>query len=145
MTFPLKRPAVFPAVVFLLTVAIARLNSYVVPRFHVTVAGTHVHHYVFGIFLLTAAGYLALTFSSRRARFLISLLYALGVGLTFDEFGLWVSPPFVRGARFNTNGLLIAAGAFVAIATMTAVVRYGTALLTSRKAPPIFAEEPTIN
>ena len=37
----------------------------------------------------------------------IALLYGLGVGLTFDEFGFWIDPPFVRGVRWNTNGLLL--------------------------------------
>src|SRR5215472_6515218 len=119
MAFPLKRSAVFPVAAFLVTVAIARLNSSYAPRFHLEISGTHVHHYVFGIFFLTAAGYLAIAFNSARAKFLISLLYAIGVGLTFDEFGLWVNPPFVRGARYNTNGLLVAAFAFIAIGAMS--------------------------
>ncbi|PYR87410.1 MAG: hypothetical protein DMG19_10655 [Acidobacteria bacterium] len=43
----------------------------------------------------------------------IALLYGLGVGLTFDEFGMWLNPPFQRGVRWSTNGLTIVIVALV--------------------------------
>ncbi|HYR84766.1 MAG TPA: hypothetical protein VE422_11870 [Terriglobia bacterium] len=102
-----KHPAARIAAAFIVTVVIARLVSFVTPRFHwEPIPGMHIHHYVYGIFILTAAGYLALMFKGPRETLLISLLYGLGVGLTFDEFGMWIDPPFVRGVRWNTNGLL---------------------------------------
>src|SRR5215467_4772457 len=94
------------ACVFTLTIAGARLFSLVFPRVHwEPVAGLHIHHYVYGIVILTVAGYLALIFKSAQATAWISLLYGLGVGLTFDEFGMWFNPPFVRGVRWNNHGL----------------------------------------
>jgi hypothetical protein len=120
-----KRPALFGVAAFLLTVGIARLFSYYWPwLFHVRPApGVHIHHYVFGIFILTIAGYLALVFKGPRATFGIALLYGLGVGLTYDEFGFWFNPPFVRGVRFNNGGLLIVAGAFIVVALLTALLK----------------------
>ncbi len=119
-----KQPALFAAGAFLLTVGIARFLSYFwPPLFHVRISGVHVHHYVFGIFILTIAGFLALVFKGPRATAGIALLYALGVGLTYDEFGFWISPPFVRGVRFNNHGLVIVAVAFVLVAVITALVR----------------------
>jgi hypothetical protein len=95
---------------FALTIVGARLFSVVFPRVHwEPIAGLHVHHYVYGIFLLTLAGYFALVFKGPRATRWIALLYGLGVGLTFDEFGMWFNPPFVRGVRWNTNGIAYAA------------------------------------
>jgi hypothetical protein len=92
---------------FVLTVVAARLFSVFFPRVHwEPVAGLHIHHYVYGIFLLTIAGYLALIFKGPRSTRWIALLYGLGVGLTFDEFGMWFNPPFVRGVRWNTNGIV---------------------------------------
>jgi hypothetical protein len=98
-------PGLGIAFAFLLTVAAARFISLIAPGFHSTVEGVHVHHYVYGIFILTAAGYLALTFKGARATFWIALLYGLGVGLTFDEFGFWINPVFQRGVRWNSNGI----------------------------------------
>src|SRR5438132_8728744 len=111
-----SRPAVFGAILpFILTVAVARTVSLFFPRFHVDLyPGFRTHHYVYGIFLLAIAGYLALLFKSPRATPWISLLYGLGLGLTFDEFGFWVSLNGVRGVRWNTHGLLMIAILFVA-------------------------------
>jgi len=109
-----KGPAVGVAAAFILTAAGARLFSLVLPWVHwEPIPGLHIHHYVYGIFILTAAGYLALVFKSHRATFWIALLYGLGVGLTFDEFGMWLNPPFQRGVRWSTNGLTIVIVALV--------------------------------
>jgi hypothetical protein len=51
-----------------------------------------------------------------RATAWISLLYATGVALTFDEFGFWITLNGGRGVRWNTTGLLLIAVVF-AIAT----------------------------
>jgi len=109
-----KGPAVGVAAAFILTAAGARLFSLVLPWVHwEPITGLHIHHYVYGIFILTAAGYLALVFKSHRATLWIALLYGLGVGLTFDEFGMWLNPPFQRGVRWSTNGLTIVIVALV--------------------------------
>src|SRR5262249_51148067 len=98
------------AAAFLLTVGVVRIFSVSFPRMHwEPVPGLHLHHYVYGIFLLTIAGYLALIFKGPRSTMWISLLYGLGVGLAFDEFGMWFNPPFVRGVRWNTNGIVYVA------------------------------------
>src|SRR5215813_13984001 len=101
-----KFSVVWMAAAFALTISGARLFSVMFPRVHwEPVPGIHIHHYVYGIFILTTAGYLALIFKSPRATLWIALMYGLGVGLTFDEFGMWFNPPFVRGVRWNTNGV----------------------------------------
>lgn len=103
-----KAPPAGIALAFLLSVAGARIFSLFFPRIHwEPVPGMHVHHYVYGIFILVIAGYLALILRNEGARPWIALLYGLGVGLTFDEFGMWLNPPFVRGVRWNTNGITI--------------------------------------
>ena len=112
--FKSKVPALTIAGAFILTAAGARLFSLVLPWVHwEPIPGMHIHHYVYGIFILTVAGYLALIFRSERATLWIALLYGLGVGLTFDEFGMWLNPPFQRGVRWSTNGLAIVIGALV--------------------------------
>src|SRR5712691_7393846 len=70
-----KAPAAGIAAAFILTAAGARLFSLVLPRVHwEPVPGMHIHHYVYGIFILTIAGYLALIFKSDRASLWIALL-----------------------------------------------------------------------
>jgi tetrahydromethanopterin S-methyltransferase subunit E len=111
-----KAPPAGIAIAFLLSVAGARFFSLLFPRVHWEPAGVHIHHYVYGIFILTVAGYLALVLRNDGARPWIALLYGLGVGLTFDEFGMWLNPPFVRGVRWNTNGItLVVVGLVVSL------------------------------
>jgi hypothetical protein len=109
-----KAPAAGIAAAFLLTVIGARIFSLVWPRVHwEPVPGMHIHHYVYGIFILVIAGYLALIFKGNGATPWIASLYGLGVGLTFDEFGMWLNPPFVRGVRWRTDGIGIIVTALV--------------------------------
>lgn len=117
-----KIPALTVAAAFILTAAGARLFSVILPWFHwEPIPGMHIHHYVYGIFILTVAGYLALVFKGDRATLWIALLYGLGVGLTFDEFGMWLNPPFQRGVRWSTSGLAIVVVALV-LAALTPVL-----------------------
>ena len=102
-----KAPAAGVAATFALTVVLARIFSLILPRVHwEPVPGMHIHHYVYGIFILVVSGYLALIFRSEVATSWIAFLYGLGVGLTFDEFGMWLNPSF-RGGRWNTSGITI--------------------------------------
>jgi hypothetical protein len=119
-----KAPAAGVAAAFILTAAGARLFSLVLPRVHwEPVPGMHIHHYVYGIFILTIAGYLALIFKSDRASLWIALLYGLGAGLTFDEFGMWLNPVFQRGVRWNNYGLEIVIVALLLVGLIPVVFR----------------------
>ena len=53
--------------------------------------GTHVHHLNYGIFLLAGVG-AYLLFDPRPAAPAAgaAVTYGIGLGLTFDEFGLWL-------------------------------------------------------
>ena len=81
---------------FLATFVIARLTVYsimnaLVPNMFLFVDGTHIHHLNYGIFLLSASGYFALTLAKNEKWIhRISIVYGIGLGLTFDEFGMWV-------------------------------------------------------
>ncbi len=122
-----RRPALSAVVVFLLTIGITRfLNYFWPPLFHVHFGrGVHIHHYVFGIFMIAIAGFLALVFKGPRATFGISLLYAFGVAFTFDEFGFWINPPYRLGSRvrWDNTGLVIVGVAFVVISAVKLLVR----------------------
>jgi len=120
--FVVDRPILFGAVAVALTVAVARLVNYVHPRTHLPlIPGMRLHHYVLGIFILTIAGYLALLFKGPRATFWTALLYGLGAGLTFDEFGFWFNPPraaMAPGARWQYTGILVIMAFFLATALL---------------------------
>ena len=79
------------------------------PGLNITIAGIHVHHFVWGISVLAISGYLALIFGGPRAKFLISLLYGFGLGLAFDEFAFWLKLTDDDPARWSYDGFLIIA------------------------------------
>ena len=80
---------------FLLTFVAARVVVYCImardiPDLFLHVRGTHVHHLNYGIVLLSAVGaYLLFIRPTDRRLRLTAIAYAVGLALTFDEFGMW--------------------------------------------------------
>ena len=105
---------VFPiAFAFLLTFTGARIISLLAPNFYlIGLAVGHVHHYVYGFFVLAISGYLALIFNGPRSKYLISLLHGLGLGLAFDQFAFWLKLIDDDPARWSYDGFLIVMGLF---------------------------------
>src|SRR6266508_3965814 len=58
---------------------------------HVTPGGVHIHHLVFGIVLMMVAGFLAFVSESSEPWIeILAGLFGVGMGLTLDEFALWL-------------------------------------------------------
>jgi hypothetical protein len=108
---------VFPmAFSFLLTFMGARILNVIAPNFQlINLAVGHVHHFAYGFFILAISGYLSLIFNGPRAKYLISLLHGLGLGLAFDEFGLWIKLKDDDPTRWSYDGFLIVLGLFFLI------------------------------
>jgi hypothetical protein len=84
---------------FFLTFVIARSYIYITNRDileffpfidYINIRGIHVHHLSWGIIILAVTGFLALSetkpFQHRR----VAIFYGIGLGLTFDEFAIWL-------------------------------------------------------
>ena len=57
-----------------------------------TKSGTHIHHLVWGILLLLTMGYLGIaTDLGSPGPELIAIAFGIGMGLTMDEFALWLN------------------------------------------------------
>ena len=57
-----------------------------------TKGGTHIHHLVWGILLLLVMGYLGIATSVPSPWFeLTAIFFGIGMGLTMDEFALWLN------------------------------------------------------
>ncbi len=108
---------VFPmAFAFVLTFAVSRILNRLAPDFYlIGLSVGHVHHFAYGIFILAASGYLALIFGGPRAKYLISLLHGFGLGLAFDEYGLWLNLRDDDLTRWSYDGFLMVMGLFFLI------------------------------
>jgi hypothetical protein len=57
-----------------------------------TKGGTHIHHLVWGILLLLVTGYLGLAVDPPSPWLeLVAVAFGIGMGLTLDEFALWLN------------------------------------------------------
>ncbi len=117
---------IFPiAFAALLTFVGARVVSLTIPEFGLIVSEDfRIHHYAYGFFILAAAGYLALIFSGPRAKFLIALLFGFGLGLSFDEFAMWLKLQGDDPARWEYDGVVIVSSFFFLILTVQPGIRF---------------------
>ena len=92
------------------------------PDLFLHVGGTHVHHLNYGIFLLSAVGaWLLFARPSGRLLEVAAAVYALGMGLTFDEFGMWLH---LGGGYWQRASY----DAVVVIATLIALIAFAPSL-----------------
>jgi len=107
---------------FILTFVSARIlvfliMSRTVPDLYVHVKGTHVHHLNYGIFLLSAVcGYLLFRRPTGRRLEVAAILYGIGMGLTFDEFGMWIHLGGSYWQRASWDAVTVVASFFALIA-----------------------------
>jgi hypothetical protein len=82
---------------FILTFLFLRFLTYGI-RYHflparniVTSGGLHIHHFVWGIFILLIVGFLGITINSPRLHAWLAVAFGIGAGLVLDEFALWLN------------------------------------------------------
>jgi hypothetical protein len=95
---------------------------------NVDVGGTHVHHLVWGIFAMMIFGYIGVVHSPASPwREILAVFFGIGVGLTLDEFALWLELKDVywdKDGRKSVDAMIIAAGlAGVALVSFSVWVR----------------------
>ena len=113
---PDRRPlARLVLISLLLTFVVARLVSILmmlphVPDIYLHVRDTHVHHLNYGIFLLAGVG-AYLLFSPGPAAPAAAVMYGIGLGLTFDEFGMWLHLNGEYWQRASFDAIIVLAAA----------------------------------
>src|SRR6266480_6848242 len=110
----------------LLTFIVSRLITILVmlnrmPDIYLHVRDTHVHHLNYGIFLLAGVGaYLLFKpgFTATPPPPAAAVIYGVGLGLTFDEFGMWLhlNGDYWQRASFDAVIVLVAALALASFA-----------------------------
>jgi hypothetical protein len=105
VTFVLSRVCVF------------LIMSQLMPNFYFFLHGTHVHHLNYGIFLLaTVCGYSVFRRPVGRAAEITALIYGVAMGLTFDEFGMWLHLGGSYWQRASVDAVIVVAALFGLVA-----------------------------
>jgi hypothetical protein len=82
-----------------------------------TKGGTHVHHLVWGILLMMVCGYAGLAVAPDSPwRELTGILFGIGMGLTLDEFALWLNLEDVywsQKGRESIDAVIVTGGLLV--------------------------------
>jgi hypothetical protein len=119
---PTRHLARLTFIAFLLTFIISRTVVILImtrrmPNMFLHAGGTHVHHLNYGIFLLavTAAILLFVPLPLEK-RGLWAILYGFGMGLTFDEFGMWLNLGGSYWQRASFDGVIVVLTVFGLIA-----------------------------
>src|SRR5580692_3441683 len=107
---------------FLVTFVLSRICVFLImademPNFYFFLHGTHVHHLNYGIFLMAAVcGYSVFRRPTGRAAEITALLYGVAMGLTFDEFGMWLHLGGSYWQRASVDAVIIVAALFGLVA-----------------------------
>jgi hypothetical protein len=116
-------------VAFLFTFIAARVLVYLimarkVPDLYLHLGGNHVHHLNYGIFLLSFIG-AYLIFAQPRGKNLTAacFIYGIGLGLTFDEFGMWYHLGGLYWQRASFDAVVVIAALLMLIAAAPQINR----------------------
>jgi hypothetical protein len=107
---------------FIVTFVLARVFVFLImademPNLYFFLHGTHVHHLNYGIFLMAAVcGYSVFRRPTGRAAEITALLYGLAMGLTFDEFGMWLHLGGSYWQRASVDAVIVVAALFGLVA-----------------------------
>ena len=94
-----RRIAIRTLAAYLVTFAILRIITAIIYyqvfphgpfRYIVTASGLHIHHLFWGIWLLMITGFAALATRAERWHLRIALVFGIALGLTLDEFAMWL-------------------------------------------------------
>jgi hypothetical protein len=118
---------------------VASITHHVGPFGYVEMGGRHIHHLVWGIFLLLINGYVELTEADIGASLLavllsrfVALSYGIGAALTLDEFALWLN---LDAAAYWSRQGRESIDAVVLFGALLAIGTWGAPLFR-RLAPP---------
>jgi hypothetical protein len=114
-----RRSALRMLVAFIVTFGLIRLLTFAIHSnlgpFHDIVIGgggpngtLHIHHYIWGLFLVTVSGFLSLTLDAPRWHPILAIPFGIGLALVLDEFALLLQLKDVYWAAAGRTSIDIA-------------------------------------
>jgi hypothetical protein len=117
---------------FVMTFIISRILVFLImareiPNMFFFLNGTHVHHLNYGIFLLASVGgYALFQRPIGRTAHITALIYGLALGLTFDEFGMWLHLGGSYWQRVSVDAVIVVGAVLALLAYMPSLARLET-------------------
>ena len=115
---------------FIVTFVLARVFVFLImsktmPNMYFFMHGTHVHHLNYGIFLLAmVGGYSIFRRPIGRTAEITALLYGMAMGLTFDEFGMWLHLGGSYWQRASVDAVIVVMAFFGLISFARSLKRF---------------------
>jgi hypothetical protein len=93
---------------FLVTYVVARLFIYLFPWVFFHIRGVHIHHFAYGIIILTVVGlYDLIARPTGSALYKTAIAFGIGLALSYDEFGMWLRLRDRNVSRFGYDAVVI--------------------------------------
>jgi hypothetical protein len=115
---------------FIVTFVLSRVFVFLImsremPNLYFFLQGTHVHHLNYGIFLMAAVcGYSVFRRPTGHSAEITALLYGVAMGLTFDEFGMWLHLGGSYWQRASVDAVIVVAALFGLVAFARSLKRF---------------------
>jgi hypothetical protein len=86
---------------FLIWFSLSRLFVYLFPHIFLTIEGLHIHHYTYGIILLSIFAFVFLAYPlSDAARIRFSIPLGIALAFAYDEYAMWLT---LGGSYYNRD------------------------------------------
>jgi hypothetical protein len=88
----------------------ARLFTYFLPETVITVRGVHVHHFAYGIIMLSLLSFVSIAYPlSKTARMRLAPLLGIALASAYDEFAMWLLLDDLLHDRRNYDAIVVIA------------------------------------
>jgi hypothetical protein len=127
---PLVHRARETLIAFLFTFMTARVLVYLImarkiPTMYAHAGHTHIHHLNYGIFLLTFVGAILIFVQPTGWKLsATTFLYGISLGLTFDEFGMWLHLTATYWQRSSFDAVVVIAAILGLISAAPTIGRF---------------------
>ncbi|MCX6816431.1 MAG: hypothetical protein NTZ93_00985 [Candidatus Beckwithbacteria bacterium] len=98
--------------------------------------GAHIHHFALGIFLVVPASLLFMLLPPKFMpywRLKLAAIYGWGMGLIFDEFGMWLNLQDEYSLRHGYDAIIVLAGLLINVVYFGRMWRFIFKKLTGRR------------
>ncbi len=92
---------------FLATYLVMRIFIYLFPKIFLNLRGTHVHHFAYGLIVITLVGaYDLIVRPKGKALNYVAIIFGIAMAFSYDEFGMWLRLRDNDVARYGFDAII---------------------------------------